>query len=96
MSARDEIPPPPRTPSGVEPPVEVRGPRGWRASIPSAVVIALITTLGTAVSTHCTAPDPRPELDRIGDRLGKIERRLEGAEARDAQQDAKIEALRVR
>lgn len=51
MPAASEIPPPPRTPSGVE----VRG-SGLRVLIPSALLIAAVTALSNVAATQCSGP----------------------------------------
>jgi hypothetical protein len=95
MTDTPEVPPPPRTPADLY----FRG-RGWRASVPSAVVIALVTTIGTTISTQCSSP--RAEIEKISVRLDSIEAaqravldRVEhdahDAARRDALQDAQIE-----
>jgi hypothetical protein len=106
---RPEIPPPPNVPS--MPPISVRGP-GWRASVPSALVIAVVTTMGTAGVTRCTedptaAAEQRRQFDHIARRLDaieagqravldRVERDATAAANRDAIQNVQLEALRNR
>jgi len=63
------IPPPPKTPTLGH----VRGP-GW--SIPGAVAVALITTLGTTIATRVSAPDDtaslRAEVRELRDAVSQL------------------------
>jgi hypothetical protein len=79
-----EIPPPPRTPR-----LDFRA-GTWRASIPSAVVIALITTMGTTVAQAFVSAS---EANEIRAQLGRIETRLESLE-RSRQYAANVPAKR--
>lgn len=72
-----EIPPPPKLPTDAPPPLVVRG-AGWRASIPSAVIVALITTTGTVLAQACTSSR---DIEQITKRLDRIEARLDGVPA---------------
>lgn len=71
MTDTPEIPPPPRTPR-----IDVSAGK-WRASVPQAVVIALITTLGTTIAQAFVS---RSEAQEIRSRLERIETRLESIE----------------
>ncbi len=62
-----EIPPPPHTPR-----FHVAAGR-WRASIPSAVIIALITTAGTVAAQAFTSAR---DVEEIKTRLDRIEAHL--------------------
>jgi hypothetical protein len=66
-----EIPPPPNTPR-----IMLESGRGrWRASIPSAVIVALITTVGTVAAQYVTSSQ---DVEEIKSRLDRIEARLDG------------------
>lgn len=101
-----EIPPPPRMPS--VPSMSVRGP-GWTITVPGALLVALLTTVGTTAAAYLTRDPPldRRAIDKISARLDAIEQsqraildRVEhdarDASNRDAIQNIQIEALKNR
>jgi hypothetical protein len=99
-----EIPPPPPLPS--IPPVSFRG-NGWRATIPAAVVIAIVTTVGTSVVSQLANPlteiraEQKRQADAIGRRLDAIEASQRAVldrvehDARDAANRDAIQDMRI-
>lgn len=91
--------PPPVDPTG---PIVVQG-RGWRATVPAALLAAVVSAITTVASTHATSDTARQErteaqqarfqddvnrrLDAMNQALGAVNQRLDRVETRLLLQD---------